>query len=515
MPESLHAEATSNDSNSTSAGSASSTAEAIGRRAGRSLRWTLLGSVISKLGSLGMGLVLARLLTPEDFGTYAIAAAALAFVLHVNDIGVMAAVVQWRGRFEDVAPTGSVLAFLSSIVIYAAFFVGAVPFAALAGDPAAAPVVQLLTTVILIDGVTAVRVASLQRCFRLNRLVQGNLVGLVLQAVVSIWLAAAGAGAYAFAWGQVVGSCATGVFVFAAAQLPLRLEVRRTIAAKLMRFGVPVAFSLGVEAILLNADYVIVGQMLGTATLGYYLLAFNISSWLPTAVGTAVRYVSIPSFSRLSEDSAIFGSSVQRALTMLFTAILPVAIIMTLLAEPLIEFLYGAKWMPSAPILQVLAALSLFRMLVALVTEALLGSGQTLDVVWLNTGWALALVPALIVGTHLDGARGTAAAHASVALLVAIPLATLALRRMKVPLGTLARSTVRPIFAAAIAGSCCFVVATLPSHPLAILLLAGGSASALYILIVTAGSTRRRTVARLLPSIARLRARRRDSIRPS
>ncbi len=54
---------------------------------------------------------------------------------------------------------------------------------------------------------------------------------------------------------------------------------------------------------LLNADFVLVGNVLGVVALGYYLLAFNVSSWVPGLVGTAVRYVSVPGFSRLAEQT--------------------------------------------------------------------------------------------------------------------------------------------------------------------------------------------------------------------
>ncbi len=57
------------------------------------------------MASFLIGLVMARLLTPSDFGLFAIAMAVTAFLMHVNDAGVIAAVVQWRGRIEDMATT--------------------------------------------------------------------------------------------------------------------------------------------------------------------------------------------------------------------------------------------------------------------------------------------------------------------------------------------------------------------------------------------------------------------------
>src|SRR5205085_8562235 len=131
--------------------------ESIGRQAGRGLRWSLIGTLVMKAGSFAMGLVLARLLSPADFGTFAIALAATSVLMRINDVGLIAATVQWRGRLEDMAPTAATLAMLFATGIYGVFWLAAPTFATAAGNGAAAPVVRLLALVLLLDGSTAVR----------------------------------------------------------------------------------------------------------------------------------------------------------------------------------------------------------------------------------------------------------------------------------------------------------------------------------------------------------------------
>jgi O-antigen/teichoic acid export membrane protein len=180
-----------------------------------------------------------------------------------------------------MAPTATTLAVLFSLVVYGLFWVAAPAFATLAGSVEATPIVRLLTTVILIDGVTAVRVGSLQRSFRQHRITMAHLAGLVIQAAVSISLAIKGAGAFSFAAGQVAGALVIGAIVLWSAGLQWRFGFDRAIARRLTRFGLPLATALGVEAVLLNVDYIVVGQALGTVALGYYLLAFNVSNGVP------------------------------------------------------------------------------------------------------------------------------------------------------------------------------------------------------------------------------------------
>jgi O-antigen/teichoic acid export membrane protein len=458
----------------------------IGRQAGRGLTWSLFGTFGTKLGSFALGLVLARLLTPADFGVYAVALAVTAFAMHVNDAGIIAACVQWRGKLEEMAPTGAVIAVLSSVFVYVVLWFGAPAFATLSGAPEATPVVRLLTFVIVVDGITAVRSAALMRRFQQDRLTKANLIGMVANAAVALPLAFAGAGAYSFASGQVAGSIVTGVLVFKMAKLPIRLGFDRQITEKLLTFGLPLAASLGIESVLLNADFVIVGNVLGVVALGYYLLAFNVSNWVPGLIGTAVRYVSIPGFSRLAEqDAEALTLGVRRTVPVLISAVLPVAVVMATLAPQLVDFFYGDKWGPSAVVLRYLSVLMVVRMLTSLAFDILTSLGATRFTVWLNAGWAIALVPALWIGTHLDGIRGAAIAHAVVAVFVALPLALLALRLAGVSLLPTLPALVRPAVGAAIAATVILLMeAVVKGHPFVLLVLAGGAGLIAYILVV-------------------------------
>jgi PST family polysaccharide transporter len=459
-------------------------ARTIGRAAGKGLRWSLMGNVSTRLGTLLLGIALARLLTPADFGLYAIALSAMYFAMHVNDVGIIAATVQWRGRLEEMMPTATTLALTFSLVGYGFFWVVAPSFAALAGSPEATPVVRLLTAVILIDGLTAVRVASLLRSFRQDRLMIANLCGLVVNAGVAILLAVRGAGPFSFAGGQVAGAVVTGIFVLWSARVPMRFGFDRAITGRLMRFGVPLALSLGVEAVLLNADYVMVGRALGVAALGFYLLAFNVSSWAPGVIGTAIRWVSVPSFSRLAENEGSLSPGVQRSFTLLFTGVLPIAVLTAVLAPALVEFLYGGKWAPAAPALRFLVLLGAVRMLTQLAVDVLTSAGATRATLWLNLGWAAALVPALVIGIRLDGIRGAAIAHALVGLLVAVPLAVGALRHIGVRLGPVVPTLVRPVLAGVLSASACMLVAELTSSSFLELLAAGSAGLLAYVVAV-------------------------------
>jgi PST family polysaccharide transporter len=248
--------------------------------------------------------------------------------------------------------------------------------------------------------------------------------------------------------------------VFIWAGLPIRVGINLPIARRLMAYGIPLALSLGVEAVLEQADKVIVGRLAGATVLGFYLLAFSVSSWAPGMIGSAIRYVALPGFARLSEkDSESLSAGVQRAVPLLVISLIPIAVLIAVLAEPTISFLYGTKWLPAAQPLRFLMILMVVRMLTGIAMDILMGTAATRWTLLINVGWAVAMIPALWIGTQLDGGRGAAITQAAIGLVVALPLAALALHHAGVRVAPIGPRLVRPLLAGALAAA-----VTIPLH---------------------------------------------------
>ncbi|HKT03532.1 MAG TPA: oligosaccharide flippase family protein [Rugosimonospora sp.] len=475
----------------------------IGRKAGRGLGWGLLGNAGAKIGSFATALVMARLLVPHDFGTYAVALAATQFVIHINDLGLIPATIQWRGRLEEMAPTAATIAGGFSALVYVVFWFAAPPFAHLSGVPGATPVIRLFTITILIDGFTAVRSAYLLRTFQQKRYVLANTAGIAANGVVAISLAVTGGGAMALAAGQVASSVTTGVLVFVWAGLPIRVGINLAIARRLMAYGLPLTLGLAVEAVIEQADKVVVGRVMGATVLGFYLLAFSISSWAPGMIGSAIRFVSLPGFARLSEkDSDTLSGGVQRAIPLMVLGLVPIAVLVAVLAEPTIAFLYGPKWMPAAGPLRFLMILMIVRMLTGIAMDILMSTGATRWTLLINIGWALTLIPALWAGTKANGAQGAAIAEAVIGMLIAMPLAVVALERAGVRLGPIAPRLVRPLFAGVVCAAVAVLLHLVAGHNAFIQLATAGTAGLLAYLVVAVPRTE------LRGWLAALRARR-------
>lgn len=460
--------------------------ESIGRKAGRGLGWGLIGTIATKIGSFATSVVLARLLVPHDYGLYAVALAATQFVIHIDDLGLIPATIQWRGRLEDMAATATTISGGFTLVVYVGFWFAAPSFAHFAGAPEATPVIRLFTATILVDGFTAVRSAYLLRTFQQDKYAKATMAGIVADATVAIGLALAGAGAMSLAAGQLASSVVAGALICVWARLPLRVGISRPVARKLLAYSIPLTVSLALEAVLEQADKVIVGHTLGATVLGFYLLAFNISNFAPGMIGTAIHFVSLPGFSRLAErDSESLSNGVQGTVLLLITGLIPIAVLTAALAAPAITFLYGPTWAAAAQPLRFLMILMVVRMIYGIAMDVLMSTGATVSTLLVNLGWVAASVPALWLGTRFDGVRGAATAQAVVGLFVALPLIVVMLRRAGASLAPIAPRLARPLLAGFLAAAVTLLL-HLVTGPASFVQLAISGTAGLLVYLATA-----------------------------
>src|SRR5947209_2442798 len=140
--------------------------EGIGARVGRGAAWGLLTNIVLRLGSLLSGIVVARLLSPSDYGVYAIGLVALTLLQSFNELGVSLALVRWQDDVRRIAPTVMTIAIGTSSLLYAATFVAAPAYCAAMGSPQAVGVLRLMCLSVIIDGVATVPLGLINRSFR-------------------------------------------------------------------------------------------------------------------------------------------------------------------------------------------------------------------------------------------------------------------------------------------------------------------------------------------------------------
>ena len=389
--------------------------------ASRALGWSFLNTAVSRIGTLGIGIVLARVLGPEAFGTYAVAFVALAAVLSFNELGVSLAIVRWEGDPRSIAPTVTTISIAGSVLFFAAAYAAAEPFARAMGDPEATPVVRLLLVSVLVNGLVATPAALLQRQFRQGTRMIVDQVNVWTGAIVSVVLAIAGLGAMSLAIGRIAGTLLSAVLFFVYSPLPYRLGWDRTLIRPLLTFGLPLAGASIVFFAVGYADQLIVGGVLGATMLGYYVLAFNLSSWPVSIFSQPLRSVAPAAFARLQHTPHEMSAAFVALVRALSAVAVPVCFFIAGAAAPIVRFVYGEVWEPAAAALTWLALLAAFRILFELSYDYLVVVKRSASLFAVQIIWLVALVPALALGATGGEIAGVGLAQFVVAVLVVTP----------------------------------------------------------------------------------------------
>lgn len=416
----------------------------IGSKVGKGALWSLLNNVVLRLGVLVSGIALARILSPADYGVFAVALVAMTLLQAFNELGVSLALVRWERDVREFAPTAMTIAVASSSALYAITFFAAPAFCAAMGSPSAVGVLRVLCLAVVLDGIAVVPAAILNREFMQARRFLTDFASFSVSTSITITMALNDFGPMSFAVGQIAGNVVSVTIYLFLCPVKIKPGWDRTIAKDLIAFGLPLAGSSLLVLSVTNVDKIAIGAMTDEVTLGLYLMAFNQSSLPLQVFSEAARRVSLAGFSRLLEDRRKLEDSLARGAGLLMAATIPVCVLLACYAEPMLSFVYGEKWTPAAQALQILAVLGLLRVVLFIGYDLLVAFDSNRLLLSLQALWLAAMLPTLLIGTHLDGIRGASLALLAVAAVVMVPAFGIVLRRKGLRLGSTLKACRRP-----------------------------------------------------------------------
>jgi lipopolysaccharide exporter len=391
------------------------------------LGWSTISTLILRVGTFIVGIVLARILTPEQFGVFAVALTVQAVLMTLADLGLSADLIR-SDHPERIAPTVATFGLLAGVVMTAGMALSGHTVAELLGSPEAGSVIVVLSFTLLLGGAGLVPYAMLQRRFQQKRLFVISAIDFVLGTTVTLLLLWNGWGVMALAIGRVAAQAVTVVLQFVLSGERPRYGVDRAVVRPVLSYGLPIAAANLLSWALLNIDNVVIARISGPVALGFYFLAFNISSWPMTALGQIVRSVALPTFSRTAASRRDPALATATALT--GAVAVPAGAFLALLCGPLIVVVYGDKWAAATPVLAALGLFGALRAVFDVIVSYLLARGASRAVLRIQVLWFVLLVPATVAATMWWGITGAAWAHLGVSVVIVLPAYLLAAKRV-------------------------------------------------------------------------------------
>ena len=414
---------------------------ALGRAGARGALWQGAAQAVAKTVVLITTVLLARLLSPEEYGLVALALVLMAYAEAIADAGVAQALVYLPRR-----PAFTRAALLLSTVFGCLLVVLALAAAPMVaeffGHADVAPLVRLLALSLFASSLGAVPEALLRRELRFPRLTSAMVIRAVVTGAVTIGLALDGWGAWSLAWGTVAGSVSYTVSLWVL--LPERghhqfWRAERAEVRMVLGYGTPVAGSSLLAKLIFDVDYLIVGGLLGAQALGHYTLAFRMPELLIINVFFVIATVTFPLYARARRDPDRLRSGYLQSVRVQSLYGICAGVGLAVVAPYLVPVLFGPAWVPAITPLILLALYAAVRSVGAGANEVYKALGRPGLSVQLSLARLVILVPVLIVASRW-GIEGIAAAQLLVAVVFAVGMQTLAARVMDLRSAELVRA---------------------------------------------------------------------------
>ncbi|KUL40020.1 lipopolysaccharide biosynthesis protein [Actinoplanes awajinensis] len=462
-----------------------STTGGLGKMLAKAAFWSAANTALLRLGQLAISIVIARLVAPDEFGVFVVALTVYQIVISFSEFGVSTALVREIDNADRIGPTVATIAIVSSSALAVLMFLSAPWISSALGAPAAADAVRVLAIPLLLAGPTAVPAALMARDFQQGRKMITDVSSFVVANGLLLILAINGGGVMALAWSRVAGQVASAVLIFIVSTKNYRPGFDKREAKRLLRFGMPLAGANIAGFTLANVDFMVIGRIAGATQLGYYNLAFTVSSWPPNVFTVILYSVTLPALARVKGGITEITRHVSAALSALCAASFPVTTACVVLAHPLVTLVYGDRWAPAATILGVLAIFGSIRVIISLFSDVLVALEKTNRLFHLQLVWLAVLTPVMILGVMWGDGIGAGVAQVAVSLLVVTPIYLVVLvRSAGLPLEPLVRPVVLPLLAAIASGVAAHFAAETVDSALAKLVVGLLALLAVYLLVL-------------------------------
>lgn len=354
------------------------------------VRWSTISALIRAVLQFAQIAILARILSPEDFGLMAIAGVILGFAGLFSDFGLNAAYVQRQNVSHEHRSSLYWLNVSVSTLLMLLVFLASPLIADFFGNNDLIPLVILSAVCLLINALGQQVLMTAEKSLDFGPVVKVEFVSALMGFVVTIGAAFMGMGVYSLVIGTIISSTATTVLAWMFISRGWRPLWRLHIAdvRSYMAFGGSVLGNSIVHYFNKNIDLFIGGRLLGAEQLGLFSVPRNLALQMQFLVNPIITRVGFPLIAQLQGDLPKVRSIYLKTLNMTASTNAPLYLGIALFSPEVVDIILGPKWVGTSDILQIMAFWGLLRSTANPIGGLLLGMGKAN----LLMKWELALL---------------------------------------------------------------------------------------------------------------------------
>jgi O-antigen/teichoic acid export membrane protein len=402
-------------------------------------------------------IVLARLLTPKDFGLIAMVAVVIAFAEMFKDAGLSMATVQKEEITHEQISTLFWINILISAALGLCVLAGSPLVAWFYGKPELTAVTAALSLSFIISGLTIQHQALQRRHMRFGTLAAIQIVSQVITLIMTISLALFGWRYWALVGGTLTNAIAGSLFTFIFCPwIPGRMR-RGTGVRGMLKFGVHLTGFNFVNYFSRNTDNILIGRFIGADALGLYAKAYQLFLMPISQIRGPINNVAIPVLSSLRKEPERYKRYYQRILDIMATLTIPLAMYCLIEAKFLIHLLLGHQWIGAVPVFRILAIAGLIQAVASTRGLVLVSCGFSKRYFYYGLYTAIVNIVSFIVGLPF-GIEGVAMSYTIANYVILVPLLYYSFAKTPVSVPLFFKTLLPPLASSGVCGLTIFLL---------------------------------------------------------
>ena len=373
-------------------------------------KWTTASSLGVAAIQFCQLIVVARILSPSDFGLMAMVMAVIGFAQIFTDVGISSAVIHRQSNTQQALSSLYWLNVFAGAAVFLLTIAATPVVVAFFDEPRLEVLLPCVALLFLITPFGQLFQLLLQKELRFRDLALVEILSVIVGAVVAIGCAYEGLGVYSLAFAQIGIACFTTVSLAMIVWRQWRPTfLFRTAAIRpYIRFGLFQLGDRGLNFLAARVDQIIIGAILGAGTLGIYNFAWNLAIMPVTRISPILTRIAFPVFAKVQLENERLKRGYLLMVGLLTTTNAPILVGGAAVASTLVPLALGPKWISVVPVLQVLAFVGLSRSIGNPIGSLLLSKGRP-DLSFKFTACVVLLqIPAVYLGARIGGIAGVA-----------------------------------------------------------------------------------------------------------
>lgn len=317
-----------------------------------------LWSFIDNAGTVGgqfiIGIILARLLTPADFGIIGMLTIFISVGQSLINSGFGQALIQKKDSNQIDFSTVFYFNVLISIILWMIIWICSPYIAKFYNQPQLELLAKVLCFSFVISSFGWMQQIHLSKSIEFKAQSIIGIVSVLFSGSIGIYLAFKGFGVWALVFQTLIKNIVTVLLLWKVNSWRPTLEFSYNSLKGLFNYGSRILFGTLIATIFSNIYLLVIGRLFNAQSLGYYTRASQFKDLPVNTITSIVQKVTYPVFSSIQDDDIKLINGARRINRILLSISLPIMVILYLVASPLIHFILTDKWMPAVPYLQML-----------------------------------------------------------------------------------------------------------------------------------------------------------------